>query len=364
MAQPFDLLHPDDPRPDARRALRVWLALQRHFVFRPQDARRALSAASSPEALLRTQRGARLASEAEVAVLRRCDAALVPFGSSFYPERLARLVDAPPVLLVRGDPATLLRPGVAIVGARAATAYGRDATRRFASALARAGACVVSGLANGIDGEAHRAALDAGGASLAVQACGPERVYPARHVGLARRLAESGAVVTEFPVGMPPRAPHFPLRNRIISALADAVLVVEARLRSGSLITARHAADQGVDVWAVPGPIDAPTSEGPHRLLADGAGVAYTPEFMLDELGWPSASTEEEVASVPDGAAGEVWHALAAGAASPDTLGERTGQEAAVVGRALVALEVAGLVLLDRDGRYRRISPRRERGLS
>lgn len=357
MAQLPDSLHPDDPRPEVQRALRVWLALQRHYVFRPLLAREHLGTATDPEAVLRDRAGVEPAPDAEVARLRRCGAALVPFGSRAYPPRLARLEDAPAALLVRGEVATLRRRSVAIVGARAATAYGRSCARRFAAALARSGATVVSGLALGIDGEAHAAALEAGGTSIGVQACGPDRVYPARHTRLAERLRGQGAVVTEFPIAVPPRAPHFPLRNRLISALAEAVLVVEARVRSGTLTTARHAADQGIDVWAVPGPIDGATSEGPNRLLAEGAAVAESPEALLSALDLVDESAASVASPEPEGDAGRVWRALARRPRSRDELVEATGLPAERVGAALVALELGGRTRLDRDGRHRRISP-------
>ena len=185
----------------------------------------------------------------------------------------------------RAPLAALAAPCVAIVGPRAPTAYGRVVARALARALASAGLVVVSGLARGVDAEAHEGALDAGGRTIAFQACGPERVYPAEHRRLAARIAASGAVVSELPPGTPPRAPHFPLRNRLISGLSLAVVVVEAREQSGTLVTARHAAEQGVDVLAVPGPIDAPTSRGTNRLLRDGAKPLLDVRDVLDAIG-------------------------------------------------------------------------------
>ena len=188
---------------------------------------------------------------------------------------------------MRGDVDALAAPSVAIVGSRAATAYGLDTAYQLARDLARAGVVVVSGLARGIDGAAHRGALEAGGRTVAVLACGPDRVYPASHRGLARRIERQGAVVSELPLGTHPLPAFFPLRNRLISGMASAVVIVEARERSGSLITAGHAANQGVDVFAVPGPITAPTSAGPNRLLRDGAYVALEAADVLRELGIP-----------------------------------------------------------------------------
>ncbi len=280
-------LDPRDPRPQVAGALRAWLDLQQALALRPQDAVAALSRVPEPREALR--RSGRLAAaparlEAAVAVLRRIGAVALPWLSPAYPERARHLDDAAPLLLVRGDPGWLGRPCVAIVGARAATAYGRAQAERFAGVLAEAGVVVVSGLATGIDAVAHRAALAAGGATIAVQACGPDRVYPARHRELAERIVRRGAVLSEFPPGTRPRRGFFPLRNRLISALSSAVLVVEARERSGSLVTASHAASQGVDVWAVPGALGAPTSAGTNRLLAEGAQVALDPERILERL--------------------------------------------------------------------------------
>lgn len=359
----FDRLEPDDLRPGARQALRVWLAFQRRFVFRPLAARAALAQEPDPRRILQSEGAQALAPEADVAALRACGAVLVPFSSPLYPARLARLRDAPAVLLVRGDPGVLTAKCVAVVGSRAATAYGRATARRFALALAEAGFVVVSGLATGIDGAAHRAALACGGRSLAVQACGPERVYPARHAGLARDVVASGAVATEFPTGTPPRAPHFPLRNRIISALSVAVLVVEARLRSGSLVTARHAADQGVDVWAVPGPIDVWSSEGTNRLLADGAAPALSPEELLAGLGHagpPGAPAPPR----PEPAGEPILAALLEEPQSRDALGRRLALAPGELAAELLRLELAGRVQQDRDGRYRAVSPPREAKLS
>jgi DNA processing protein len=265
-----------------------WLAVQRRYALAPEKlpaAIRTAGALGAPLAAAGVPRLAAREAERALALLARLGVRGVPIASPAYPERLRRLRDAPALLLVRGTPALLLVRAVAIVGARAPTELGRATSRRFAFELARAGLAVVSGLARGIDAAAHEGALAAGGATLAFQACGPEQVYPAAHRGLAGRIAEQGAVLTEFPPGTPPLAAYFPLRNRLISALAEGVVVVEARERSGSLVTARCAADQGVDVWAVPGPIDAPTSLGPNRLIQQGAKLLLDAGDVLEELG-------------------------------------------------------------------------------
>ena len=189
----FDVLRPGDPRPEVGAALRAWLDLQRALALRPQIAKEILQRTRDPRAALRLAGAAPAPAarlEAGVAALRRVDAVAVPFGSGAYPERLAVLSDAAPLLLVRGDVAALAGPCVAVVGARAASAYGRAVARRFAAELAAAGLVIVSGLALGIDAIAHDAALEAGGRTVAVQACGPERVYPARHRALAERICD------------------------------------------------------------------------------------------------------------------------------------------------------------------------------
>ncbi|MBW3535055.1 MAG: DNA-processing protein DprA, partial [Gemmatimonadetes bacterium] len=209
-------------------------------------------------------------AEGIVAWCERAGVRPLPLGAADYPATLLDLTGPPPVLFVRGDVALLSRPGVAVVGARAATAYGRRSAERIAHLLARNGIVVVSGLALGVDGAAHRAALEAGGPTVAVMGNGPDRVHPAAHRGLARRIAERGLLATELPPGAEARSHHFPKRNRILAALSRAVVVVEAARRSGALITARLAGEMGRDVLAVPGPMDATTSQGSNWLLAEG----------------------------------------------------------------------------------------------
>ena len=362
-----------DPRTAAgSAALGAWLDLQRALVFEPQRAVEALERSLDPRTREPDPRaagqlaGVRPSSAAERAERARqlleLGAFVVPWGSPAYPPGLARLADAPPLLLVRGEVAALTAPCVAIVGARAATVYGRSTCERFATALARAGYVVVSGLATGIDGVAHQAALAAGGRTLAVMASGPEQVYPRHHRQLAGRIAAAGAVVTEFPPGTPPRAVHFPLRNRLISALSAAVVVVEARERSGSLVTAGLAARQGVDVWAIPGPVDAPTSRGTNRLLSEGAGVATDPEVVLEELARTGPVPEPLAAlSQPEQTAlarpeRRILALLAEGPLTRDALARRLESPGDALALDLLELELAGRVVEDRDGRLRLVS--------
>ena len=362
-----------------------WLAVQAAFAFRPEDACRALASSSDPEALLWASPTAR-PSESELArgakKLARIRTRLLPFSSDAYPERLRRLADAPPLLLVRGDPSVLRAPAVAIVGARAATHYGRIVARDLAAALARAGLVVVSGLAVGVDAAAHEGALEAGGLTVAFQACGPDRTYPAVHRRLADRITRAGAVVSELPPGTPPRAPHFPLRNRLISASSLAVVVVEARRRSGSLITARHAADQGVDVFAVPGPITAPTSQGPNLLIQDGATPLLTPTDILEPLsrtlslpltelqpgGSEALASDPSTGRVRAGSAvrgaprdstitRSILAALRDTPMTRDQLARRLDLSLSALALDLIRLELDGRVAEERDGRLRVIAP-------
>ena len=277
----------------------------------------------------------------------------MPFCAAGYPWRLALLRDAPAALAIRGDASLLSARSVAIVGARAASAYGRGVARRLARELAEAGLVIVSGLARGIDAAAHEGALEGGGRTLAIQACGVEQIYPPEHRGLAERIVASGALLSELPPGTPPRSPFFPLRNRMISGLAEALVVVEARERSGSLHTVRHALDQGIDVLAVPGPVDAPTSLGPNRLLRDGAAPALDASDVLAAL----AAAPRRAAPLPrERLAPELEAVLAALAhepASRDALARRCELPARALAAVLLELELAGRIVEDRDGRLR-----------
>ncbi len=201
-----------------------------------------------------------------------------------YPPLLAAIPSPPPVLHVEGNPACLAAAQIAVVGSRQATASARDTAREFAAQLARAGLVITSGLAHGIDAAAHQGALDGGGATLAVFGCGVDHIYPAANRRLADRIREEGALVSEFPLGTRPLPAFFPRRNRIISGLALGTLVVEAALTSGSLVTARHALEQGREVFAMPGSVRNPLSRGCHALLRDGAVLAETVDDILAEL--------------------------------------------------------------------------------
>lgn len=202
-----------------------------------------------------------------------------------YPERLRQYRGMPGKLYVKGELPGAEEPAVAIVGARMCSQYGRKQAYEFAKALAEAGISVISGMARGVDGYAHEGALAAGGKTYAVLGCGVDICYPASNRHIYERIPECGGILSEFENGVPPIARHFPMRNRIISALADVVLVIEAKEKSGSLITADFALEQGKDVYALPGRVGDALSSGTNQLIAQGAGIAYSPKMLLEELG-------------------------------------------------------------------------------
>jgi DNA processing protein len=221
-------------------------------------------------------------------LLQRCEdlgARLLTLGSANYPRPLRTLEDAPPLLFIRGHYEPRDGLAVAVVGTRHASAYGQQMAQRLVVSLVESGLTVVSGLARGIDATAHRAALDGGGRTIAVLGSGIGDIYPPEHTTLADRIAQQGAVISEFAIDTPPRGGQFPQRNRIISALSMGVVVVEASQRSGAIITARLAGEQGREVFAVPGPVTNPGSRGCHALLKDGARLVESIDDILAELG-------------------------------------------------------------------------------
>jgi DNA processing protein len=283
-------------------------------------------------------------------------------GSSSYPPLLRELHDPPGRLYVRGGgaPAILAETAVAIVGARSCSAYGAQVARELARRLAGAGVVVVSGLARGIDGEAHRGALEGGGLTVAVLGCGIDRDYPRSNADLARRIAQDGLVVSEYPPGEEPAPWRFPARNRIVAGLCQATVVVEARERSGALITADFALELGRDVFAVPGEITSALSAGTNDLLRQGAAPLLSAEDVLDALGLRRAPAEA-VAVALSPAAGAVLAAARDGPRGADELAREAGIESAKAAAALVELELAGLLTCV-DGVYRTFSPERSRG--
>jgi DNA processing protein len=270
----------------------------------------------------------------------------LPRSSPEFPPLLHAIHDPPAGLFVRGAATTelLARPAVAIVGARACSGYGSSVGRSLARELAAAGLVVVSGLARGIDAEAHRGALEAGGTTVAVLGCGIDRDYPAAHAELARRLADTGLIVSEYAPGVEPAPWRFPARNRIVAGLCAATVVVEARERSGALITADLALEEGREVFAVPGEITSSLSDGTNALLKLGCAPLTSAADLLASFGIEAEET-----------AGERSPLLELLPASADELVRKTGLDAAEVARTLVELELAGRVAMH-DGVYRRAS--------
>ena len=295
---------------------------------------------------------------------------LICWYDSNYPRLLKELAQAPPLLFVHGDPTVLCSYQIAIVGTRQPTASGRQTARDFAAHLAAAGMVVTSGLALGIDGEAHRGALSVKGRTIAVMGTGLNRIYPSKHHSLAHEISEQGALVSELPLDTPALAENFPRRNRIISGLALGTLVVEAALRSGSLITARLAAEQGREVFAIPGSIHNPMAKGCHDLLRQGAKLVETAEDILEELGPLAAvaekayTVETDLSATPDALPEDVLDQdyrdlLAHFPAEPiaiDVLVERCGLTVETVSSMLLILELQGYVVAAPGGLYSRCS--------
>lgn len=271
-----------------------------------------------------------------------------------FPERLKAIFDPPPALYLRGsgDPTLLGRRAVAVVGARSCSPYGAQVARMLGRELTAAGLLVVSGLARGIDGEAHRGALEAGAPTVGVLGCGIDRDYPAVNATLSRRMEEEGLVVSEYKAGVEPAPWRFPARNRIIAGLCEAVVVVEARERSGALITADFALEEGREVFAVPGEITSALSAGSNALLKLGAAPLTGSGDVLDALGIDraTAQVDPEVSE----AAQRVLALVRDGAAAADDLTVRASLDAGSVSVALTELELAGLVAAA-DGVYRAV---------
>ena len=286
---------------------------------------------------------------------------LIAWDDADFPRALLELGDAPPALFHMGRRELLARPAFAIVGSRHGTPQGLETARDFAQALGGSCFTIVSGLALGIDAAAHEGALATEGATLAVVATGLDRVYPARNRDLARRIAEGGALLSEHLPGTPPRKEHFPRRNRLISGLARGVLVVEATLSSGSLITARLAGDQGRDVFAIPGSIHSPFAKGCHKLIREGAKLVETAQDVLDELrgaGAQTCSPGATHAGMPRAHVGPVLAAMGYDPVSVDALVARMRAAPDAIVAELVTLELAGTVAALPGGFWQRCRPK------
>ena len=279
---------------------------------------------------------------------------ILTLADAAYPQALLEIADPPTVLYVRGNPAHLQRRGLAVVGSRNATPQGQQTAETFARALAAKGIGIISGLALGIDAAAHRGALAAGGETIAVIGTGADRIYPARNKELALAIAERGVIVSEFPLGTPALAANFPRRNRIISGLSRGVLVVEAAPESGSLITARLAAEQGREVFAIPGSIHSPVARGCHKLIKQGAKLVETAQDILEELGGyaPTVLEREPAQGTPEN---NILNALGHDPCDLDDLVERTGMGTDLLLGELLTLELAGLIATLPGGRYQRL---------
>lgn len=369
----------DAPPPRDRGEIEAWLRLLLAPGVGRTAARRLLAAFGSPGAVLGAGTTAlrSVVDAATAAALQhtgpdhaaRLAGALawleggparhvVTLDDARYPAQLLQTPDPPLLLYVQGDPALLAAPALAVVGSRNPSVQGIDNARRFARALSDGGLLVVSGLAVGIDGAAHEGALDAGAATLAVVGTGLDRVYPRRHHALAHRIAERGAIVGEYVPGTPPLTENFPQRNRIIAGLTLGTLVVEAALRSGSLITARLAAEYGREVYAVPGSIHSAQSRGCHALIRDGAKLVETAADVLDELRRPlpsaAAPRPQSAAPAPPAAADVVLDALGHDPVTLDALQARTGMPVAELLARLLDLELAGDVARLPGGLFQR----------
>lgn len=347
--------------PDERAA---WLRLLLTDSVGNETARKLLTAFGSPEAVwqqdfsaLKAVTSARVAEAmanppAELPqALERLDAWLaegddrhvLTLGDPRYPAELLQTQDPPLLLYVRGQLGALQHAlRLAIVGSRNPTPQGALNARQFAHALGQAGVCVVSGLALGVDGAAHEGALEAGAPTIAVVGTGLDRVYPSRHRDLAHRIAAQGALVSEYPLGTPPLSPNFPKRNRIIAGLSQGTLVVEAALQSGSLITARQAAEQGREVFAIPGSIHSPQARGCHALIRQGAKLVESAQDILEELRVPDPFAQPRSPAPEPAAEDSLLAVMGFDPVSLDTLQARCGLDTATLQARLLELELDG----------------------
>jgi DNA processing protein len=310
-----------------------------------------------------------------LAWLDQPDNRLVTLADTDYPKTLLDIPDPPMMLYAKGRISLLARPAVAVVGSRNATAQGVANAEKFSEALSEAGLTVVSGMALGIDTAAHQGGLrfagQNGGSTVAVIGTGADIVYPARNRALAHQIAEAGCIVSEYPIGTPAIAANFPRRNRIISGLAAGVLVVEAAAQSGSLITARMAAEQGRDVFAIPGSIHSPLSKGCHQLIKQGAKLVESAQDILEELkqftsmqastqsnksGSTTHGDTQTSGATKDPVIDRLLTALGFDPVPADTLAQRCNLDAATLNAQLLTLELAGLLEMLPGGMYRRLA--------
>ena len=350
-------------------AARLRELLERHRTARSalEAARRGELPADAAESRDWLRAPDRALIESDLAWLAGEGHQLITATSADFPPLLRDTPGAPAALFVVGDASALWRPQIAIVGSRSASQGGIANARGFARALCAAGFSITSGLAEGIDAAAHSAALDAGAITVAVLGTGPDLVYPVRHRELAARIAASGALVSEFPPGVPGRPENFPRRNRIIAGLALGTLIVEAGLRSGSLITARCATEQGRDVFAIPGSIHNPLARGCHQLIRQGAMLVETAEEIIaalaplaarlgthlrERLGTAGPESAPLAPTARDADYARLLDALGHEALSIDALAGRTGLGAPALSSMLLLLELEGEVAAEGGGLY------------
>lgn len=281
---------------------------------------------------------------------------ILTLADADYPQALLTAADPPVLLYVKGRVELLNRPAFAIVGSRSATKQGEANAAAFAQTLAAAGLTIVSGLAAGCDAAAHRGALQEDASTIAVIGTGCDRIYPARNEPLARAIAEQGVIVSEFPLGTPPIAANFPRRNRLIAGLARGCLVVEAAKQSGSLITARLAAEAGREVFAIPGSIHSPQSKGCHALIKEGAKLVESAQDILEELRWEKVVDPAGLPPVKEAETDPILVALGGDPCDLDTLAARTGLAADTLLSSLFTLEMEGRIGQLPGGRYQRLN--------
>lgn len=352
-----------------RNELGAWLRLLETPGVGRETARRLLSAFGSPEAVFEASPSAlrELVNAPLLAALAQAPGhweallqatwdwlhvgseaarSLMVLGDDDYPQLLLQTADPPLLLYLEGRRELLGKAGLAVVGSRNPSPQGHDNAVAFARHLSQSGLCVVSGLALGIDGAAHIGALEGPGSTIAVVGTGLDIIYPKSHADLARRIVRDGLIASEYPIGSPPLAQHFPQRNRLIAGMTGGTLVVEAALQSGSLITARLAAESGREVFAIPGSIHAPQSRGCHLLIQQGAKLVTTAQDILEELrpDQKPVVPASLATAQPEPAEDSLLHAMGYDPVALDALIARTGQSAASLSVRLLELELSGQV--------------------
>lgn len=368
--------------------LALWIRLEQTSGVGPETARKLLTAFGLPETIFAqdfsalqkvvSQRVAHAllapTSDATQALLdKTLDWSTQPgnhvltLADAEYPQALLEIPDPPQLLYAKGRLALLSAPALAVVGSRNATEQGIANARQFSQSLSQAGLTIISGMALGIDTAAHQGGMGGAGSTVAVIGTGADIVYPARNRSLAHQIADTGCIVSEYPLGMPAIAANFPRRNRIISGLARGVLVIEAALQSGSLITARMAAEQGRDVFAIPGSIHSPLSKGCHLLIKQGAKLVESGQDIMEELQHfnPSAGTTAAVAATTSAHAASanpkdpftsrLLVAMGFDPVHPDLLAQRSGFDITALSTPLLMLELDGMIERLPDGAYRRV---------